>query len=455
MILRNLLYILQSENYSFPRFLRFVYAHPMWWKLERRQHIVWTAKTRALWMICSLIFGSAVAIASLIFGWMVGVFVAVIVVLLLPFLVGLTLLVLSPFDWILKQKQIVRARQIIERSGIRVVGITGSFGKTSTKEILAAILLKRFPVIKTPENINTDIGIANFIISHADELSEGKFFVVEMGAHRRGEIAAIARMVRPGWSILTGINEAHLERFGSLENIISGKYELPQATKKLVVLNGDDPNVEENRKRSSTTKTVSVSQSEATGVAASEDFRGWTFEWHGTRFETVLLARHNITLILLCATLARALGVSLGDIRDAVREIRPVAHRLEPIRNEVTGVMIIDDSYNGNVAGIRSGLEVLNRAKGRRVVLTPGLVELGSETVRIHREMGEWYADKVDLVLLIRSRVTPYIIEGMEKCGFTEYTVYNTTEEAHRDLGNVLRRDDTIIFQNDLTDNYF
>ena len=455
MILRNLIYILQSENYDFWRFLSFCYSHLRWWRLEQRQKIVWTMKARSLQGVSTLIFLGMVGTAFYFLGWTKGAVILAFCIAALPFFVGTALLLLLPLDCYLKRKKVSRAREIIQKSGVRVIGITGSYGKTTTKEILAAILGRQLSVIKTPDNINTDIGIADFIISHSGKFSGEKIFIIEMGAHKRGEIKNICRMILPQYSILTGINEAHLERFGSLENTIETKFELPAHTGKLVILNGDDENVRENYSRFVKVKSICVTEAAAEEVVAKESFQGWRFVWQGTQFEMALLAKHNITLTLLCVTLARELGLSLDTIQQAVKDIKPIAHRLEPIYNAVTDIMVIDDSYNGNVAGIKSGIELLSRAKGRKVVLTPGLVELGKESERIHRQIGEWYAKYVDLVLLIKSPMTPFIEDGLRAHAYTAYTVYTTTEEAHKNLARVLRRGDTIIFQNDLTDNYF
>ncbi|MDO8565566.1 MAG: Mur ligase family protein [Candidatus Moranbacteria bacterium] len=455
MILKNLIYILQSENYDFWRFLSFCYSHLLWWRLEQRQRIVWTMKARALQWVSALLFLGVATGAIFWLGWNRGSVVLAFCIVTLPFFIGATLLLLLPLDHYLKWKKVSQARAIVEKSGVQVIGITGSYGKTTTKEILAAILEKRFSVIKTPDNINTDIGIADFIIGHSGKFTKEKIFIVEMGAHKRGEIESICRMVLPEYSILTGINEAHLERFGSLQNIIETKFELPAHTEKLTILNGDDENVKKNYSRFVKIKNICVTGADAQDVIAKENFQGWQFVWQGTNFEIALLAKHNITLILLCATLARELGLSLEMIREAVKNVRPIPHRLEPLYNAVTGIMVIDDSYNGNVAGIKSGIELFGLAKGRKVVLTPGLVELGEESERIHRQIGELYAKSADLVLLIKSPMTPFVEDGLRTHAYTAYTVYTTTEEAHRDLPNVLRRGDTIIFQNDLTDNYF
>jgi UDP-N-acetylmuramoyl-tripeptide--D-alanyl-D-alanine ligase len=454
MILKNLIYILQSENYDFKRFLNFAYSHLAWWKLENRQKIVWTAKARLVWIISSLSFWIIVIISFYIFG-AVGLIIIPILVVALPLIVGIGFMLLLPVDSLTKRKRISAAKKIISDSKVRVVGIAGSYGKTSAKEILSAILEKKFKVIKTPESVNTDIGIADFVVKNKNDFQESAIFVVEMGAYRKGEIERICKMVEPSYSILTGINEAHLERFGSLENIIAGKFELPQNTRVMALLNFDDTNVKENYSKFSLENIKDISQGDAQNIKARENFGGLEFKWKGIEFKTSLLAEHNIALILLSGEIALELGVSFEEIHEAVKKIDPVAHRLQPIYNASTDIMVLDDSYNGNFNGIVSGLKVLGRANGRKVVLTPGLVELGARAKDVHQAIGNLYAEGADLVLLIKNQMTDYIREALKESGFKSYKIYGSTQEAHDDLKNILKRGDTIIFQNDLTDNYF
>ncbi len=454
MILKNLIYILQSENYYFKRFLKFAYSHLAWWKLENRQKIVWTNKTCAIWIISALIFWIIIGLFFFTFN-VTGLLIVPLLILILPLIIGVSLALLTPIDLMLRNKLIHAAEKIILESKVKVIGIAGSYGKTSTKEILATIMEQKFLVIKTPENINTDLGIAEFIIKNKEKFKVESIFIAEMGAYKKGEIEKTCKMVHPTYSILTGINESHLERFGNLENIIEAKLELPQNTQDLAVLNFDDINIRKNYTKVNIKRSVHVSKADAKNIKIKENFKGLEFEWEGMQFETNLLAEHNITLILLCTRIAREFSMSLDNIRAGVKNARPIAHRLEPIYNSSTNIMVIDDSYNGNFNGIESGIEVLSRVAGRKVVLTPGLVELGSSMKNIHTKIGKLYAKKADFILLIKNKMTDYIVEELERNKFTNYKVYKTTQEAHSDLKATLKRGDTIIFQNDLTDNYF
>jgi UDP-N-acetylmuramoyl-tripeptide--D-alanyl-D-alanine ligase len=455
MLLKNLIYILQSENYYFFRFLKFVYSHFNWWNLQKIKKITWTSKALALWTISAFVILVLVFAMFILGGLLKAIILTLLIIPFLPLIIGISLAILYPADFWLKKRIFSRAGKIIKHKKATVIGITGSYGKTSAKEILAVMLEKKYPVIKTPENVNTDIGIAEFIINNSSKFDEQTVFIVEMGAYKIGEIARTAEIVKPKFSILTGINESHLERFGSLKNIIQGKFELPERTEELAVLNLDDRTIEENYRRFNIKKMIGVSQVEAKNVLVKSDFQGLEFEWRGEKFETQLLAEHNITAILLCASIAQELGIGMDEITDAVKMIVPVAHRLQPIFNSYTGITVIDDSYNGNINGIRSGIDVLQRARGRKVVLTPGLVELGEKSREIHSEIGKLYTQKVDLVLLIDSPGAKHIERAMKSLDFKNYKVYNNTKEAHEDLANILKNGDTIIFQNDLTDNYF
>ncbi len=457
MIFRNLIYILQSEYYDIGRFLRYAYSHPRWWRLECRGKLRWTQKSRMLYALGLSLSLALVLLGFLCFGWY-GWLISCLLVVASPLSISLSTVLLSPIDRFLKERKIATARAVVERSNAKVIGITGSYGKTSMKEILSALLEGSFVVVKTPENINTDIGVADFILANQEGILGAEVFIVEMGAHGLGDVRALCDLVRPQYSILTGIGEAHLERFGSMENIVRGKFELSQATRTCAFFNVDSPPICEAltvERTSMTCEVVTVSGGDATAIGLLENFAGLSFVWQGERFSIQLLGRHAVALFVLGMTLARKLEVPFDRLRERVAGVTPVKHRLQPIRNSATDVWVLDDSYNGNRDGALSALEVLSRAKGRKVVLTPGLVELGESSERIHRELAAEYMRVADQALLIRSDATNFMEAYFAEKGYTGFITYGTTAEAHADLSRVLRRGDTILFQNDLSDNYF
>lgn len=457
MIIRNLIYILQAELYDGRKFLLFAYSHFGWWKLEKRAQLVWTKKARLIYALTALMLVAVVLLLIGLFGAL-GLVSLVILTPLVPVIIIIALWIIEPIDHFLKNRIFQKAQKFLRenRKNLTVIGITGSYGKTSTREILSSILSEKFRVITLSENINTDIGIADFILKNPKQFQENEIFIVEMGAYKIGEIKKLCDLVEPDYAILTGINESHLERFGSLRNIISAKFELPQAVKKTAVLNLDDENVRKNYECFGLKEFVGVSKSEAKNIKSLDNFSGLEFELDGATFRTKLLALHNISLILLATRVAQKLGMAIGEISRGVGKIEYVPHRLEPIYNEMTKVWVIDDSYNGNYDGIVSGIEVLKRATGRKIVLTPGLVELGEKSAEVHEKIGQLYADAgIDLILLIKSPNSDYITRGLEERGFKNYKVYASSQAAHTDLSNVVKSGDTIIFQNDLPDNYF
>ena len=250
MIIRNLIYILQIELYDIKSFLKFSYTHLAWWKLEKRSKVVWTKKASLIYAVSVVLMLSGIGTAWALFGvqGLVSVFPTVIFT---PLFISLAVIILKPLDKFLKKRLIRRAKNLLNTRGknLVVIGITGSYGKTSTREILTAILSESSRAIELPDNINTDVGIADFILKNSKTFEGNGIFIVEMGAHERGDIKNVCDLVSPEYSILTGINESHLERFGSLENIISAKFELPEATQKSSILNFDDSNILKNYKK--------------------------------------------------------------------------------------------------------------------------------------------------------------------------------------------------------------
>jgi UDP-N-acetylmuramoyl-tripeptide--D-alanyl-D-alanine ligase len=185
------------------------------------------------------------------------------------------------------------------------------------------------------------------------------------------------------------------------------------------------------------------------------NFTGLSFKYDGLTFSTKLLAKHNVILMAMALSLAKELGLGLNKAVAPLAAMPIIKNRLEPIWNNASRLLVIDDSYNGNFDGFKSGLEVLDRAQGRRLVITPGLVELGDKKEERHQEIARLYAaKKIDLVLLIKNSATAYIAAEFQKIGFLNFKEYPDAISAHQDLANVLQAGDTIIFQNDWPDNY-
>lgn len=470
------IYLLQLENYDLRRYLRAVNRVSLLRPLVPRQKIVWTAKLLAVSGFGGVlaVFAAFAIAASFSQTWAGGA--ALLVVLIADvfvfswFLVVADLL-LRPLDYLVKSVLVARARAKLVRLGnLKIIGITGSYGKTSMKAVLAAILSEKFSVVQTPDSVNTPVGIARVILRQLR--ADTEIFIAEMGAYRRGDIAQLCGIAKPDIAVLTGINEAHLERFGILENTILGKFELLDQTRPggTVLLNIADRYVRENYQAHLGGRTaLFFGDDERQPDGYEIKHREFDEDGGGIGFELVLvgenlgrlqvpfLGEYILHTIAGASLLAKRLGVSAAQIRAGIGKLQSVAHRLQLVPSSKQ-FLIIDDSYNGNPAGVREAISVLGRFRSRRkLYLTPGLVEMGGKTRQVHQQIGRQLAGVADLVLLIRNSVTPFVADGLKQAGFPDDKLkwFASAAQAHGALPDLLLPGDVILFQNDWPDNYF
>ncbi|HPS28335.1 MAG TPA: Mur ligase family protein, partial [Candidatus Paceibacterota bacterium] len=302
---------------------------------------------------------------------------------------------------------------------------------------------------------------------------EFDILIAEMGAYKVGDIKDLCRIAKPDIAVLTGINESHLERFGSIKNTILGKFEIVTNSKLKapVFLNADNDYILDNYKKFVGEREVnfySESKFSRTPYTIKNkvylpDAKGLEFDLSEAEgeniighFRTSLIGDYILGTLMGVIEIALKLGLSTAEIQRGFNRLQPVSHRLEPILT-AQNVLIIDDSYNGNPAGAREAVKVLKRFSDRRkIYLTPGLVEMGKASEKIHHELGENLAEAADKVILIKNSVSEYIREGLLSKGFSEdnLTIYPSADSAHSDIKNILKPGDIIIFQNDWTDNY-
>lgn len=383
-------------------------------------------------------------------------------------LVLLAHLALLPLEWVINAGYERSARAKIARVRPRVIAITGSYGKTSTKFFLASILSRRFRVLMTPESYNTLMGITKVI--RGDLTQEHQLFVVEMGAFRRGDIKDLCDLTPPEIGILTAVGPQHLERFLALENIARAKYELIEALPPggIAVFNADDEvcsrladRAEQELKGLRVVRYGCGARAELTASDISLGTEGLRFMVNaGSRgralFETRLLGRHNVQNILAATAVALEMDMPLEEVGGGVRELEPPPHRLQ-ILPGFGGVTVIDDAYSSNPAGARGALEVLALFKGgSRILVTPGMVELGPAEFEENKRLGILAAGVCDFVILVGRRRTLAILEGLREAGFPQerLTVVKDLDEARERLRDIVRSADVVLFENDLPDHY-
>ena len=460
MIFKNLLYIYQLEHYDKKRFLLFAYTHGNWFMLKKRAELDWTIRAGLIFAVSMAFIISTIMVVYFLEGWQGSLVSLGLSVISLPLLIVFSDLIIAPLVLVQKNNRMLQAKMVLQgakRRSLITIGITGSFGKTTAKQIAAQVLGEKYRIFTFPGNVNTDIGVANYILKHKSELATADILIAEMGAYKKGDIKKLCFMIEPDYSLTTAIGECHLERFGSLENIIAAKFELANATRKKAFVNADNEHIQKHvNAHSAAAAIVKVSGSkEVRRVTHLSNFKGISFTYLEKRFNTKLIAAYIVELSVMVFALAGELGLTAEEMAEGFKKVDFIPHRLEVIRNEEADRIVIDDSYNGNYDGFMAGLEVLQRAKGRKVVLTPGIVELGAmRSEEVHSILAKKYTETIDLLLLIKNTNTMHILKEFRKIGYTAFKMYDSTQEAHDDLVNVLESGDTILFQNDITDNY-
>ena len=345
--------------------------------------------------------------------------------------------------------------------GIIRIGITGSYGKTSCKNALNDILNVKYNSFATPKSFNTMYGLMNAINNFMDKFSE--VFVAEMGAFKRGEIKEKSNFIKPKYAIITTIGTAHLESFGSRENIMKAKFELVDSLPKdgLAILNMDDE-YQTKYKIKSKCRVVWVSIGNkkadiyADNIKLSNKGTKFTCVFNDTKekceFETKLLGSANVYNVLQAIALAYNLGMNTDQIKIGVKRIATIEHRLE--LKKYGEINIIDDAYNSNPVGSKMAVDVLNMMEGKKIIVTPGMIELGEKEYEYNMEFGRHIAKVCDEVILIGESQTKPILDGLKKENYNEKNIHilNDVKEAFPLMKKLSSKETYVLLENDLPD---
>lgn len=343
-----------------------------------------------------------------------------------------------------------------------VIGITGSYGKTSSKNILNDVLSIKYNVMPTPKNYNTPTGLMITINDYLDKFND--YFIAEMGACKTKEIKELCDLVHPKYGILTKIGVAHLETFGSIENIQKTKFELIESLPNdgIGILNADDERqVSYKLKKDCKIIWIGIDNIKKADIYADHiklSSKGTTFDCHfkgkkgALTFTTKLLGKANIYNILASIALGDALGLTEEELKLCVKKVQPVEHRLQLKR--YYDMYLIDDAYNANPDGAKMALDVLNLMPGKKIVISSGMIELGQESEKLNKELGCYMASVVDIAILIGKRQTRPIYEGLLEKKFKKenIVVFNDIQEAFSYLQQIKEKDAYILLQSDLPD---
>lgn len=425
-----------------------------------KKPLVFTPRVKRLYLVYIIVLA---ALALVLWRWLPLVVLLAAVPLFLPYILALAGLIAWPVEKIISEMYFRDAqKKLTGMPGLIRIGITGSYGKTSVKFFLGTMLAEKYNVLVTPSSFNTPMGVTKVI---REKLAPGhQVFVAEMGARHRGDIREMCRLVHPTLGVLVSVGPQHLDTFKTLETVIKTKYELIEALPRDgrgFFADDGDICLKLYQKTEKPKSMVSLHREDsdvwASGISSTPE--GSAFTLHAKGGESIactakLLGKHNIQNILLAASVCLHLGLSMTQIARGIAKLMPVEHRLQLIQSG--GLTIIDDAFNSNPKGAVAALEVLKEFTGRRIVITPGMVELGEQEEAFNRQFGKTMASCADIAILVGKKHTLPIQAGLKEAGFADSAVHPVASlaEATKLLHSLAKAGDVVLFENDLPDNY-
>jgi UDP-N-acetylmuramoyl-tripeptide--D-alanyl-D-alanine ligase len=376
--------------------------------------------------------------------------VLLVLFLLTPFYPIIGNIFCSPIEKAYRRYYINDAKHILKEVNPIVIGITGSYGKTSVKYFLTTLLQAKYETLMTPESFNTPMGVVKTIREQMRPTCQ--IFVCEMGARQEWDIKEICDIVNPKYGIITSIGEQHLETFKSIDTIIKTKFELAESAE-ILFLNGDNSYITAHLpKKTYFLYGLNGKDYKADNIKVT--LTGTTFGVNEySDLQVKLVGEHNIQNLNGAIAVALYLGVDIEDIRTQLRKIVSPPHRLELKRQN--GVTILDDAYNSNPAGCLAALKTLSLFEGLKILITPGMVELGEKQNECNRIFGEQAAEVCDYVYLIGKKQTVAIYEGLKAKNYSDEKIIileDVRVAINKAMG--LEGEKIILLENDLPDNF-
>ncbi len=464
-------HMLQLEGYFISQYLPHLFARIkkpsiLFKKQQVKKPLVYTSRIKRLFVALFLITFTYnflmgyvfIDSISLALKFPAGVF-CVVPLLLVSVFVLVAALIMMPVEKLIAKWFVHDAKRILKsRPDLKIVAITGSYGKTSTKFILSTILSEKYACLTPPSSYNTTMGVVRVIRERLQP--DDQVFICEMGSRHIGDIKEICDFVHPHNAIITSIGPQHLDTFLSIEGVKKGKFELIEALEKTgiaVFASTNDDILELYEKASCQKFTAGFLESDdlkAENISVGCFGSAFTLiDKDGNKQEcsTKLLGKHNISNILVAALMAYKMGLTLEEIARGISKIQPVEHRLQIVAQKP--VTIIDDAFNSSPNGANAALDVLGRFVSRRIIVTPGFVELGKDQDKYHLQLGEKIKDNADIAILVGKKRTEKIVEGLDGFKGEIYQVSSLTEATEL-LQKITVSGDVVLFENDLPDNF-
>lgn len=462
--------ILKNELIIMPALLIYIVDALMIIKRQKTEQVkkplVITARVKRLLVTLSILYLIPLIVALVCKKYEYNVlFILTTMTLLNYMIVLLAKIINTPVEKCVYYKFYFQAqRKLKSMKNLNVVGITGSYGKTSSKNILSDILNVRYIARPTPKNLNTEYGLMITINNHLDKFDE--VFIAEMGAYKNGEIKTLCDMVHPKYGILTTVGTAHLQTFKTRENIQKTKFELIESLPSdgCAILNMDDEwQTSYKLKNQVEVIWIGIKNKDAdviaTDISCTNKGSKFNIIFKGDKkkypFETKLLGDNNVYNILASVALGKKLGMTIEDLQTGVRKVKSIEHRLE--LKDLGGMYMIDDAYNSNPVGAKMAVEVLGMMPGKKVVVTPGMIELGDKQEEYNKEFGKQIAEVADEVILIGEKITKPIYEGLIENKFKKEKIHilNNVVDSYPLVRSMKGKEDIYaLYENDLPDSF-
>lgn len=446
-----------------------IYSYTYRLKLHNKKALVWTWRVKRiavsyvistilLTLLFALLFWSIgiesyLITLSMIFTCLVaGVYFHVFIVNILN----------QPIEKYIRSTFINEAKDIIyKHKALNIIGITGSYGKTTTKHVVSTIMSESFHTVMTPESYNTPMGITITVRNMLKPIHQ--VFVCEMGAYKKGEIQELVDIASPKIGILTSIGPQHLETFGSLENVQQTKFELIEGLPidGIGILNKDEPLIAAYTvKNKCKIVYYGIDRDDVEYSAKNIEYyeKGMNFdaviEGRLYPMQTQLLGHHNLQNILAGIAAAHQSGQSIQEIIKGVAKLKSPPHRLE--MKKQGSYTLIDDAFNANPVGSKMALNVLSQMPGKKIVITPGMIDLGIEQERLNVEYAEAMAEVADFIILVGAKQATVLEKGLVKKLYPQERYYIATDihDALNKMNVIVEQGSFVLLANDLPDLY-
>ncbi len=388
--------------------------------------------------------------------------IVVLTPILLAVLVPLAHIINLPMENAIRNSYLKKAKNKLEKMpNLIKIGITGSYGKTTTKHFLNVMLSKKYSVCMTPHSFNTPMGLTKVVLKYLKK--DNQVLIAEMGAKNVGDIKYLCDFINPKHAIITSVASQHLATFGTKDNVAKTKFELVQAiTNGIVVFNAQSEGALSLYNKCSCQKFLSGIENTdlfcyLKNIGCSQNGSSFVLCIDGKEIKcnTKLLGKQFLEDIALASTMAYKLGVGLNDIALAISELKPIAHRMEIIQNK--GLTIIDNAYNSSVESSKASLETINLFKdSAKIVVTPGIVEMGMVEYEVNYNFGLEMAKICNKVIIVNKVNLEAIKKGLVDGGMKEENIFEAEnlKSASNLLPNITKQGDVVLFENDLPDNY-